>query len=104
MFQHPHGNDKYHLTFDYCTLSKSELTIVEKQLKYVKNNKKGKECIEMNIKCISPFHILVMTRWFDEVFIAHKPAIQDMLMKSKESGSEKFKSQHLSTDSSTVLE
>jgi hypothetical protein len=65
-------------------LSKSELTIVEKQLKYVKNNKKGKKCIEMNIKCVSPFHILVMTRWFDEILIAYKPAIQGILMKSKE--------------------
>jgi hypothetical protein len=41
--------------------SNSELTIVKKQLKYMKNNKKWKESVEMNIKCISPFHILVVT-------------------------------------------
>lgn len=79
--------------------SNSELTIVKKQLKYMKNNKKWKESVEMNIKCISPFHILVVTWWFDQVLIAHKPAIHDMLLKSTELGSEKSKSQHLSTDS-----
>jgi hypothetical protein len=47
----------------------------------MKNNKKGKECIEVNVKCISPFHILVLTSWFDEILIAYKPATQDILMK-----------------------
>jgi hypothetical protein len=62
--------------------SKYELTIVEKELKYMKNNKKGKKCIEMNVKCISPFHILILTSWFDEILITYKPATQNMLMKS----------------------
>jgi hypothetical protein len=48
----------------------------------MKNDKKGKECIKVNVKCISPFHILVLTRWFDEILIAYKPATQDILMKS----------------------
>lgn len=64
--------------------SKYELTIVEKELKYMKNNKKGKKCVEVNIKCISPFHILILTSWFDEILIAYKPATQDTLMKSEE--------------------
>jgi hypothetical protein len=64
--------------------SKYELTIVEKGLKYMKNNKKGKKCIEMNIKCISPFHILILTSWFNEILIAYKPETQSMLMKSAE--------------------
>ena len=64
--------------------SKYELTIVEKQLKYMKNNKKGKKCVEMNVKRISPFHILILTSRFDEILIAYKPATQNMLMKSEE--------------------
>jgi len=40
----------------------------------MKNNKKGKKCVEMNIKCISPLHILILTSWFDEILIAYKPA------------------------------
>jgi hypothetical protein len=50
----------------------------------MKNNKKGKKCVEMNIKCISPFHILTLTSWFDEILIAYKPATQNMLMKWEE--------------------
>jgi hypothetical protein len=38
----------------------------------------------MNVKCISPFNILTLTSWFDEILIAYKPATQNMLMKSEE--------------------
>jgi len=64
--------------------SKHELTIVEKELKYMKNNKKGKKCVEMNVKRISPFHILILTSWSDEILIAYKPATQNILLKSEE--------------------
>jgi hypothetical protein len=64
--------------------SKREPTIVEKELKYMKNNKKGEKCIEMDVKCISPFHILILTSWFDEILIAYKPETKKKLMKSAE--------------------
>ena len=50
----------------------------------MKNNKKGKKCIEVNVKRISPFYILILTSWFDEILIAYKPATQNTLMKSEE--------------------
>jgi len=51
----------------------NEHTIKKWKLEEMQDHKQRKECIEMNVKAVAPFHVLPSRRLHNQVSVHHKP-------------------------------